>query len=278
MARILIIGSIARDEVVYLDVSLRTGAHNQGRWGGVRLGGGAANTALALARAGDHPLVVSAVGRDRDGESLLRELLAGGVDVSLVSRSAAATTRSLVLIEAGGERTIINLARACVPLPADLARLPGDCLYVRSADPALTPIMAQRAESGLVVAHVPPVQAGCLPAQVLLGSAGDLDDAFLADPWTAGRRVAGQYLQWMVVTHGGEGAVAYSADGPLRVPAPRVSVVDSTGAGDVFAAGLLHGLARGEVMETALATAVSWGAASVSYAGSVPPRGFLDRG
>lgn len=274
MARILVVGSVARDEVVHLDAPLRTGSHNQGRLVGVRIGGGAANTAMALARAGDHAELVSAVGREGDGDCLLNELVDVGVDVSLVSRTAAATTRSMVFLEGSGERTIINLARAYVPLPADLAQRPGDCLYVRSADPALTQVMAQWAHHSLVVAHVPPVRAGCLPAQILIGSAGDLDDDFLADPWTGGRHIAGELLQWMVVTHGSGGAAAYGAGGRLSVPAPRVPVVDSTGAGDVFAAGLVHALVRGEAMQNALATAVSWGAISVSYAGSVPPWGF----
>lgn len=274
MARILVIGSVARDEVVYLDAPLRTGTHNQGRLVGVRIGGGAANTAMALARAGDHAELVSAVGRDEDGDCLLHELGEVGVDVSLVSRTAAATTRSMVFLEGSGERTIINLARAYVPLPADLAQRPGDCLYVRSADPALMGVMEQRAHRSIVVAHVPPVRAACLPAQILIGSAGDLDVDFLADPWDAGRCVAGDLLQWMVVTHGSRGATAYGAGGQLSVQAPRVPVVDTTGAGDVFAAGLVHALVRGEAMQAALTTAVSWGATSVSYAGSVPPWGF----
>ena len=274
MARILVVGSVARDEVVQLDGPLRAGGHNQGRWCGERLGGGAANTAVALARAGDRAVVISAVGRDSYGECLRRELDAAGVDLSRLSRDAVATTRSLVLIDASGERTIVNLARARVPLPGDLASLPAECLYARSADPALAPIMAQRAEWGTVVAHVPPVHAGGLPAQILVGSAADLDDAFLADPFAAGRRIAGKYLQWMVITHGAEGAVAHGASGALHVRAPRVRVVDSTGAGDVFAAGLLHGLGRGEAMEIALGRAVAWGSAAVCHAGSIPPEDF----
>ena len=47
--------------------------------------------------------------------------------------------------------------------------------------------------------------------------------------------------------------------------------VDSTGAGDVFAAGLVHALAGGAPMETALVTAVAWGTAAVECEG-LPPR------
>ena len=161
-----------------------------------------------------------------------------------------------------------------MPLPPDLARIPADCCYVRSADPALTSILAERVRQGPVLAHVPPFAAGSRPAQVLVGSASDLDPEFLTDPFAAGRRIAGESLQWMVVTEGSNGARAYGPDRVLEQPAPQVRVVDSTGAGDVFAAGLAHGVARGRPMQEILATAVAWGAASVQYEGTVPPSGF----
>jgi adenosine kinase len=55
------------------------------------------------------------------------------------------------------------------------------------------------------------------------------------------RRVAA-----LVVTHGGEGSTVYTADGKLAIPpAPARSVVDPTGCGDAYRAGLLHGLLHG---------------------------------
>ncbi len=274
MAKILVIGSVAWDEVVRLDAPLRMGGHNGGRWRGRRIGGGAVNTGMALARAGDRPLLVSAVGGDLEGERLGNDLARVGLDLTWLDRTAEQTTRSLVLLDESGERTIVNLSRARVPLPPDLARIPADCCYVRSADPALTPALAERVRSGPVLAHVPPLQAGSRPARVLVGSASDLDAGFLADPFAAGRHVAGEMLEWVVVTEGTKGARAFSADRVLEQAAPRVEVVDSTGAGDVFAAGLAHGLARAAPMREILATAVAWGAASVQYEGTTPPPGF----
>jgi sugar/nucleoside kinase (ribokinase family) len=276
MSTILVIGSIAWDEVVRLEAPLRIAAHNDGHWVSRRIGGGAANTAMALARAGDRAMVVSAAGQDEVGQRLVAELAEVGVEVGLIHRPAGDTTRSLILLDASGERTIVNLSRAAVPLPPDLAEITADCCYVRSRDPALTPVLASRAESGMVVAHVPPLQAGCRPAQVLVGSASDLDDAFLADPFSAGRRIAGDVLQWVVVTRGGDGAEAYSDGARIAESAPHVDVVDSTGAGDAFAAGLVHSLAAGEDVRAALRTAVAWGTASVQYEGTIPPEDFAD--
>ncbi|MFZ0257509.1 MAG: PfkB family carbohydrate kinase [Gammaproteobacteria bacterium] len=277
MATILIIGSIGWDEVVRLENPLRPGSHNNGRWAGKRIGGGAANTALALARAQDKPVVISAVGADSAGAELVKELERLGVDVHLVDQRANATTRSLILLETSGERTVVNVARATLPLPFDLAALCGECCYVRSADPALTPLLARRAEIGTVVAHVPPLKRAFRPAQVLVGSASDLDEGTLADPFAAGRCVAGDRLQWVVVTYGPDGATAYGDGKRFEERAPRVEVVDSTGAGDVFAAGLVHALAGGQGMEVALKIAVKWGTVSVGYEGTIPPEDFLLR-
>jgi adenosine kinase len=50
----------------------------------------------------------------------------------------------------------------------------------------------------------------------------------------------------LIVTHGGNGSTVYTADGKLEIPpAPARSVVDPTGCGDAYRAGLLHGLMHG---------------------------------
>ena len=59
------------------------------------------------------------------------------------------------------------------------------------------------------------------------------------------------------------------------MPAPLVTVVDSTAAGDVFAAGLVHALALGRPTRAALETAVAWGAAAVACPG-VPSRETIE--
>ncbi|CCQ72839.1 carbohydrate kinase family protein [Magnetospira sp. QH-2] len=274
MDPILVVGSVAVDEVVRLQAPLRIGSHNAGMDAGARIGGGAANTAMALARAGDSVSVVSAVGEDEAGALLLDQLARLGVDLALVDRHAGETTRSLIMLEEAGERTIVNRARAPVALPADLASRPASAFYVRSADPLLTEVIQERSKSCPVLAHVPPMTADFRPAQVLVASESDLDPAFLHDPWQGGRRIAGETLEWMVLTRGERGAAAFDGKQVIEVGAPNVSVIDSTGAGDVFAAGLLHGLARGYAMGQCLETAVSWGSASVGYEGTMPPHTF----
>lgn len=272
MPRIVVVGSVAMDEVVALRQPLRAGLHLDGLARGRRVGGGAANTAVPLAHAGDDVSVVSAVGTDADGTTILAHLAAAGVDTSPVVRLPGPSTRSLVLLEPDGERTVVNLHRCREKgLPARLRTLAADAIYVRSRELDLDRQLAARLGNALVVAHVPPALPGCRPAHVLVASASDLTGEELRDPWEAGRRAAGEALRWVVVTRGPGGAEAFSATGRLRVDAREVVAADTTGAGDVFAAGLVHTLALGAPMERALVAAVAWGTSAVEC-GGVPPR------
>lgn len=273
MAKILVIGSIAQDDVVELGEPLRRGAHVEGHGTGIRLGGGGPNTAVPMAAAGHRVSVIAAVGDDTAGAWLTAELAAGGVDTSLVRiLESGATTRSIVMLEAGGERTIVNLQRAAEAAPpARLVEAPADWVYVRSRATDLSGLMCTKAASARIVAHIPPVTAGSRPAHVLVGSESDLDADVLADPFAAGRRIAGDLLEWVVITRGPRGAVAYDASGAVERGAPRVDPVDTTGAGDSFVAGLLHALASGGVLPAALETAIAWGSESVKWEGSRLP-------
>lgn len=272
MPRIVVVGSVSIDEVVALRQPLRAGAHLDGRERGRRVGGGAANTAIPLAFAGHAVTVVSAVGTDPEGSTILGRLSEAGIDTSKVMRRAGPSTRSLVVVDPGGERTIVNLHRCREEgPPRRLRTLPADVIYVRSRELDLAPILAGRLDSALVVAHVPPSGSGVRPAHVLVASAADLSDDERLAPWETGRRAAGEALGWIVVTRGAGGAEAHSADRRLQVSARDVEAVDSTGAGDVFAAGLVHALASGAPMEAALATAVAWGTCAVEC-GGIPSR------
>jgi sugar/nucleoside kinase (ribokinase family) len=100
-----------------------------------------------------------------------------------------------------------------------------------------------------------------------VGSESDLPPDFVADPWDAAEGIAGSLLRWVVLTMGSHGAETVSADDRLAIPAPEVNTVDTTGAGDVFAAGLVHALLADQPMPQALETGVAWGAAAAACRG-----------
>jgi sugar/nucleoside kinase (ribokinase family) len=278
MARIAVIGSAARDEVVQLAAPLRAGVHLSGKSAGARLGGGGANTAIALAGAGHHVSLLAAVGQDPAGDALVRELDAAGVDTSQLLRLDCGSTHSLVLVDPQGERTVVNVARCEEPGPPQrLLTLAVDAVYVRSRRHDLAPLLARKADEAWIVAHVPPLDPGSRPAQVLVASVSDLDEELTRDPLAWGRSVAGERLRWVVMTAGAVGAKATSATEVLDVPAEKVLAADTTGAGDAFAAGLVHALVSGTSMRDALRLAVRFGTEATLWRTSALPHQAVRR-
>ena len=231
-----------------------------------------APVAVPLAHAGHDVVLVAPLGTDERGDRLLGQLQEAGVDTSATVRVEGESTRSLVLVDPVGERTIVNVHRCREEgPPRRLEALEADALYVRSHDLELAELMARVARRAIVVAHLPPLARDARPAHVLVGSESDLPAAFVADPWDAGEGIAGPFLRWVVMTMGPHGAEAVSADDRIATPAPEVSTVDTTGAGDVFAAGLVHALLAEQPMPQALGTAVDWGAAAAASRGLPAP-------
>lgn len=272
MASIVVIGSVARDEVVRLVEPLTPGAHLNGVSTGSRLGGGGANTAVTLAAAGHRVTLLAAVGRDADGEWLLAELGNAGVDTSGIARVHRPSTHSLVFVDPSGERTIVNLGRCEEDAPPHrLQDLPADAVFVRSRRRDLGPLLAAKAETSLVVAHLPPVDPASRPAQILVASRADLGNDAARDLWALGRDVAGARLRWFVLTSGPGGARAISPGTVLEAPAANVATVDTTGAGDAFAAGLVHALVAGRPMSEALGVALRFGTEATLWPTSALP-------
>lgn len=278
MARIAVLGSVARDDVVKLHEPLREGTHIGGAWRGPRLGGGAACTAVPLAFAGHQVAIVGSIGRDDVGKQVMKELSTTGVDTSQIVLLDQPSTRSIILVNGSGERTIVNVVRTHEHSPpARLLVLGAECVYVRSRRGDLAQLLREQAATALVVAHIPPVEVNARPAHVLVASASDVGPDVLDDPLAAGHRIAGDLLQWIVVTEGASGVTAYSDDQILRVAAREITPVDTTGAGDSFAAGLVHALVSGASMADALQTGVNWGGEATLWESSVLPQVAVQR-
>lgn len=286
MARVLVIGSVNADEVVHLDGPPTPGAHLTGRDAGLRLGGGGANAAVALALAGHDAIPWAAVGADAAGTMLVEACRAQGLNPAGPRvLPGQATNRPLILIDPTGDRTLIARrtlpATAAGPPPPDLVASV-DALWVKTFDPALAEPMAAGTTRGPVLAHAPPHGITDWPATVWVTSeteASVLDaPAAGADPFPVARRLAGPALQWVVITRGPAGADAFGPEGVrLTVPAAPVDRVrDTTGAGDVFAAGVLHGLmAKGDI-RAALRVGTLWAARTIAVEGSIPPSDLCD--
>jgi len=277
MAKIQIVARINFDIVVRLDGPVSSGAQLKGQFQPGRLGGGGSNTGVTLCHAGHDVSLFADVGNDAAGDSMLTQLAAFGADVSRVRRLEEASPPVMVLVDPAGERTIIRGAPTLSAAPAlPKADEPADALYIKTYGPAVAGLMRARLDRCLVVSHAPPAGTRDWPAHVLVNSAAHMTRGELADPLAYARSLAGDALRWMVVTDGARGATAYSPAEVIHVSAFPVDVVDSTGAGDVFIGGLIHGLLGSHSIRDALGVGVLWAASAVGSPSSIPPASLRD--
>ncbi|MFE1300199.1 MULTISPECIES: carbohydrate kinase [unclassified Streptomyces] len=238
------------------------------------LGGGPYNTAVALGRLGSPTAFCSRLSRDAFGEALLDGLRAAGVDVSAVQRGPEPTTLAVATIDPGGsaaysfyvDGTADRLFSAPAALPAGTTAVSfGTCsLVLEPGASAYEELMRAAAAQGVFTALDPNIRPGLiadadayrarfkswLPSVTLL-KLSEEDALWLGgtpQEWLAAGPSA------VVITQGGDGLTAFTADGAVHsVPGEPVDVVDTIGAGDTVNAALLHGLAtRGALSPTAL--------------------------
>jgi sugar/nucleoside kinase (ribokinase family) len=278
MPTLLVIGALALDRPIRLDGPLRGGARLRGRSleGALeaRLGGGAANAGCALRAAGHTVQVASILADDADGRRARALAQAAGLDLALSCSRPGTSARTLVLLDPAGERTIIGLdgstsdARPTLDPPSRHPAVRPDGVFIRSAYDGAADWA--RLASGPVILHWPsPTYDG--EADVVVASGEDLPDKLVRAPFAAAQARLGPRLAWVVVTRGAAGAIAHGRDGArIAAKAPPAVTRDATGAGDVFAAGLLDALTAGAAMDRALPHACAWGAAAAGLDGSAP--------
>jgi argininosuccinate lyase len=244
----------------------------------MRVGGAAANAALAMAALGSPPRLIGCVGDDALGRYLLDGLAAHGLGSNVRIVADARTGVSLGFEDTGRERSFLIALGSLATMSAE--EIPPD---------------AMRAASVLLCGYFTMPRLRGAPTRELLdtargaGATTCFDPGWDPDGWPEAtgdeiRRLlpgvdvflpneleassltghadavgAARALQelsggWVVVKRGPDGCVAAGPDGTEHaVEAPAVRVADTTGAGDAFDAGLMIALSEGEPFEAALA-------------------------
>ncbi len=106
MSRIVVVGDVMTDVVTTLDGPIAHGSDTRARIV-QRPGGGGANVAVWLARAGARVTLIAAVGDDLPGRAAAEALAAEGVDARLTVVAGRPTGSCVVLVEPGGERSML---------------------------------------------------------------------------------------------------------------------------------------------------------------------------
>jgi len=260
-------------------------------------GGSAANTMAGVAALGGRAGFVGQVAKDQLGEIFSHDIRALGVEFATPPRTGGAPTgRCLILVTPDAQRTMNTFRGAAHELSAEAldpeqiraaAILYLEAYLWRSAGPraAMEQAMAIAHRAGRKVAFTLSDIACIKPHRaemMAMLEAGAIDLLFaneneimeladLADRDAAIAALEGK-VPLIVVTCGAEGALAVAGGQQVSVPIARIGagVVDTTGAGDLFAAGFLVGQTRGRSLEDSLRMGSIAAAEVISHFGARP--------
>ncbi|HEU4422038.1 MAG TPA: PfkB family carbohydrate kinase [Pilimelia sp.] len=297
MKRVIAVGDVITDVLAVLTAPLAPGSDASAA---IRMTGGgqAANTAAWLSWSGVPVTLVAAVGTDEAGNTRLSELAAGGVHCT-VRRWADTPTGSIVVLVDGSERTMITDRGASLRIdPGDIdaalaaapdaghLHLSAYTLLDAASQPAGRHALAVARGHGLTTS----VDAASAAPLARVGRAAFLtwvrgvdlllangDEAAVLTGAASATAQAEALARWArvaaVVKRGVAGAVWAGVDGPtVEASTPVAAMVDPTGAGDAFAAGLLAAWLSGAGPAEALAEGVRLGALAVTQVGARPVR------
>ncbi len=291
MTKVLCIGDIMLDVTAVVGAPIRQGVETRAKIS-TQGGGAAANVASWLAVSGTSAHLIARVGDDAAGKTVLAELDKYGVDHSQTIVSGANTGVVLVLVDALGERTMFPDSGANSGLGLDdLPPLEGFTAVYLSGYPLVNP-------------------KSRLGALEILGRLNELRLPVIFDPSTVGVLLEvglNQVREWLtlvqvvilneeeahflsgknnpveaatalleltplvVIKRGGNGALAQARGQALiQVPAVEASVVDTTGAGDAFAAGFIQSWVGNSDLLAALNNGAQLAARCVTFVGSRP--------
>lgn len=298
---IVVIGSINVDLVTFMERAPVAGETITGTDFRTFPGGKGANQAVGAARLGQRVRFIGRVGGDDFGAAMVANLVQNQVDTSLVRRLPGLPTgTALIFVEASGENRIVVIPGANgVISPADIeaerrAIAEADYVLLQLEIPPETVLRAlEIAEEEKTPVMLDPAPARALPDEVLRRVAvltpnrselGLLTGRAVlpqgGEVAVAARDLIGRGVGTVVVKLGAEGVLVIDSHAARQAPGFRVEVVDTTGAGDAFNAGLAVSLARGLDIEEACRFANAVGAMAVRSAGaqsSLPDAAEVER-
>ncbi len=270
------------------------------------VGGGPANTALALARLGIEVKFVGGLSNDRFGHQISKHLVANGVGLNLAIWSDLPTCLAVVSLDEQGRATYHFHIKDTATFDFDSTLLPDPAIEVASVlyvgtlativEPGATRLFewAKRVANRATVIFDPNVRPSVLGDVDTYRSAvqrwidianvvkvSDDDLRFLypdKDPIESARRWLSPNRPLVVVTCGEHGLVGVTEREIVEVPGEEVMVVDTVGAGDTAGAVLAESLTmhaaadlKGQLLRATLTRAAKAAAITCSRAGCQPP-------
>lgn len=251
------VGLNATDTLIQLAVFPECGSKSEYQNEQVMPGGQVASTMVACQTWGLQTRYVGKLGDDEAARLHISEFERLGVEARIRQVAGGASARSLILVDARGERTVLNRRDDQQTLqPDELERdwiRTARALHVDGHDTAAATLAARWArEAGVpVIADLDEIYPGvealiaCVDYLIVsrdfparLTGYSSLKMALRAMSETYGCKLS-------AATLGPDGVLAWDGSAFHHAPAYRVPVMDTTGAGDIFHAGFIYGLLQG---------------------------------
>ena len=260
-------------------------------------GGSAANTMAGIASLGGRAGFIGKVRDDQLGEIFAHDIRAAGVAFRTPAATVGApTARCLIFVTPDAQRTMNTYLGASVELgPEDVEEALIASAKVTYLEGYLwdRPRAKQAFRKAAEVAHSAGRKVAltlsdpfCVerhraefqelvkgPVDILFANEAEIRSLWQAADFEAGLRATRGLLELAVLTCSEKGSVVLSGARIERVPAePVARVVDTTGAGDLFAAGFLFGLTQGRAPGEAARIGAIAAAEVISHVGARPER------
>lgn len=282
---ILVVGSANMDLVAFAD---RLPAPGETLLGGAFqsfAGGKGGNQAVAAARAGGKVAFLGRVGNDLFGARLRGGLEEDGVDTRLLGTVDGASGVAIIM-SGGGNNMIVVAPGANNAVTADVidkSAFTGIRFVLAQLETPLDGVIAaaRLARAGGAIFILDPAPARALPGELLSTvdwltpneseACGLLGLKSLGDPAAMARQLMALGPRGVVLKLGGQGVVVLGEDGsPVMIPARKVTVADTTAAGDAFNGAFAVALSEGRSAEDAARFAVTAAGISVTRQGAQP--------
>jgi ribokinase len=305
--RVCVVGSFVMDLVFKVRHRPEPGETMLADDFGMFLGGKGFNQAVGARRLGADVCIVGRVGRDPFGDMFVAKLEQEGICLSGVTRDAeSGTAIATPVVDENGQNSIIAAPRANMRVTLDDVQAAeeqiafADILMLQFEIPLAASRRAAeiaREHKTLVMLDPAPVRHGehsvtrsldpSIPSSAPDRSTTRPLDHFFIDylvpneveahmltgrmtPEEAGAVLLPETRRGVVISLGEEGALAVDRAALNRFPAHKVNVVDTTGAGDAFRAGLAVKIAEGAGLDEAVRFANACGALACTIMGAEP--------
>jgi ribokinase len=279
---IAVVGSAMMDLTAYAQILPEPGQTLAGQHFTTGFGGKGANQAVMAAHCGAEVHFIGKLGEDVFGGSILDNFMKVGINTDYVERSKTPTGVAHIWVDGKGENRIIIIPGAnheieiekavdAIDSIKDLSIVVAQCEIKQEV--TLNAFRAAKARGCTTILNPAPYQE--ISPELL-----ELCDWIIPNE-TEFRELSGQLptsdeilksfrpRKNSIVTLGSQGAVYISADGQLtKVSAPKVTAIDTTGAGDAFVGAFAYSLASGSDAVSAMTLGIKVASFSVTRKGA----------